>query len=157
MLDAKCKVMNEKGEGEWVSLPILDDSLEKRADLRVIEFTDGNSYINCYKENVTLEQCDTLVSDWEAMEDNNSYDSEKVQAIMEYDVASFKGLNDWLYGKEKEDVMFFQGMDMQDVMQEELETGDVPEWVRRYVDFDQWEYDRSCNGYNETNLGVIIL
>lgn len=151
---------NENGAdgGFWVELSCdLDDVLERLAESTGEEVDEMEVFINDYETEINgLE-----ISEYENVADLNEFagclkhldedDIEKIEAIIEADGGTLRDAID-----EIDDYTYYSGMTLEDVAYELVEECyELPEFAKRYFDYEAFARDLGYDGYTETTNGVI--
>lgn len=156
---------NENGAdgGEWISLPMEEESLKERlariaeemGDIdpewtihdyewtTEIELDEVSEYDNIFDLNEKCTELDSL-EEWEA---------EEIAAAVEAYGYTFAEAYE---RQQRGCFIFYKGMDMEEVAEEIIdECYDMPEFALRYFDYSAFARDLSFDGYTETKYGVI--
>lgn len=144
--------------GKWISFPIDEDELEKvyeeigiNEEYEEIFFTDWECEIDCnFGEYESIEHVNEIAEELEKLD---TYDIEKLEAIMEANGDSVTEAIRYI-----DDCVYYPGYDMVDVAQELVdELYDLPEIALRYFDYEAFARDLRFDGYTETDNGVIFI
>lgn len=161
---------NENGAdlGEWITLPMDADELEKTLE-RVADAMhddDPEWFVNDYEwttdfqpfEVNELDDYDELNERCEKLDNLDKYECEALAAIIE---ATGDDFDDCLDILESGSYQFYQGMDLDEVAEEIVNdcyfTRDTPDIFTRYFDYEAFGRDLGFDGYTETEWGVIYV
>lgn len=110
---------------------------------------DTDIYIKGLKvgEYDSIEELNDLAEELEALD---SYDLEKVEAILEAHGGSLREAIDDI-----DDYTYYQGMTLIDLAYDLVEEMNLPEFAQRYFDYEAYARDLGFDGYTETTNGVI--
>ena len=149
--------------GEWISLPMDTDELEKVLEniaeamgdedpewaihdyewTTEIEMDEISEYANIHDLNEKCQEIDNL-EEWEA---------EEIAAAIEAYGYSFDEAMD---RQQRGCFIFYRGQDLEEVAEEIInDCYDLPEFALRYFDYEAFARDLSFDGYTETKYGVI--
>lgn len=151
---------NENGAdgGFWVELSCdLDDVLERLAESTGEEVDEMEVFINDYEteingleisEHENIEELNELADELKRLDED---DIEKIEAIIEADGGTLRDAID-----EIDDYTYYSGMTLEDVAYELVEECyELPEFAKRYFDYEAFARDLGYDGYTETTNGVI--
>lgn len=159
---------NENGAdgGEWITLPMDEDELQKIFD-RIAEAMgdhDPEWFINDYEwtgeihfENVgemdSITKWNIILQDVDGLDE---YDQEQVAAAMD---AFGYSLAEAVDKMQRGSFIFYNGQELIDVAHDLVETcyfeKDTPDIFTRYFDYEAFARDLGFDGYEETEWGVI--
>ena len=149
--------------GEWISLPMDTDELEKVLEniaeamgdedpewaihdyewTTEIEMDEISEYANIHDLNEKCQEIDNL-EEWEA---------EEIAAAIEAYGYSFDEAMD---RQQRGCFIFYRGQDLEEVAEEIInDCYDLPEFALRYFDYEAFARDLRFDGYEETKYGVI--
>lgn len=151
---------NENGAdgGFWVELPCdLDNVMERLAKSTGEEVDEMEVFINDYEteiEGLEIAECDNieeLNELAEELEKLDEYDVEKIEAIMEAHGETLRNALDNI-----DNYTYYSGMTLEDVAYELVEECyELSDFAKQYFDYKAFARDLGCDGYTETNNGVI--
>ena len=142
--------------GRWIDFPITEEDLEKvyeeigiNEEYEEVFFTDWETEIPCQlREYESIEDVNELA---ETLEKFDTYDLEKLEAIIEANGASLEDAIKWM-----DDCTYYPGYTLEEVAEELIsECYDLPEIALRYFDYEAFARDLRFDGYYETENGVI--
>lgn len=158
--------------GEWIDLPVTEEEFEALfVRIKVGHYEEGK-YVAGYEEGgsfyeevaihdydselfgLSIGEYDNIQNLNELAEELESKDLEFVEAIVE---ATGCDLEDAI-GRQYEDAIFYKGQDLVDVAYDIIEECyDLPEFAKRYFDYEAFARDLSFDGYHEVKNGVIYI
>lgn len=150
---------NENGAdgGFWVDLPCdLDETLEKLAESTGEEVDEMEVFVNDYEteiEGLEISECSNiqeLNELAEELENLDEYELEKVSAIVEAYGETFENALKYI-----DNYTYYSGMELIDVAYEIADDYDLPDFAKRYFDYEAFARDLGFDGYTETKNGVI--
>lgn len=134
--------------GEWVNFPITEEEttavLDRIGNPEEVFFTDWDGVK--LGEFISINEVNELAEDLEAV------DADIVAAIMEADGSGLREAIDRV-----DDVIFYEGMTLEEVAYELVETMDLPEVAMMYFDYEAYQRDLKIDGYYEVKNGVVVL
>ncbi len=135
----------------------LDDVLERLAESTGEEVDEMEVFINDYEteingleisEHENIEELNELADELKRLDED---DIEKIEAIIEADGGTLRDAID-----EIDDYTYYSGMTLEDVAYELVEECyELPEFAKRYFDYEAFARDLGYDGYTETTNGVI--
>jgi antirestriction protein len=144
--------------GKWIQFPIDEEELEEvLKEIGISEeyeeffFTDWETEIDCgLGEYETIQSVNEIAEELEKLD---TYDIEKLEAIMEANGDSVGEALCYM-----DDCVYYPGYSLEEVAEELVtECYDLPEIALRYFDYEAFARDLSFDGYTETDNGVIFI
>lgn len=159
---------NENGAdgGEWISLPMDEDELKgelKRISEAMGDF-DPEYAIHDYEWTTVEDLWDigeytnilTLNEELNDLGILDEYEQQEIMAAVEAFGYDFKEAYE---RQQRGCFIFYGGMDLSEVAEEMadewLNSKTIPDFIRRYFDYDAFARDLTFDGYTETSYGVI--
>lgn len=159
---------NENGAdgGEWLTLPMDADELAEKLQAIAAAMGDDDPEwtIHDYEwtspvELGTVDEMDSI-TEWNErcaeLSELDEYDLQEIAAAMEAYGYKFE---EALSRHERGCFIFFPGQSLDEVAaelaDEHLTGADIPEYIKRYFDYDAFARDLGFDGYTETEYGVI--
>lgn len=141
--------------GKWVDFPIDENEFLDELEAIGIKCADDEWFITDY-ESKNGEPYEAL-GEYPSIDDLNEFaeleEDEEFNALME--VVDYQEAKD-IY--ENESYTYYAGMKLSDVAYWIVdECYDLPEIAKRYFDYDAFASDLGCDGYYETESGVIRI
>ena len=141
---------------EWVDLPcddfepIFDSIGHDEYFISDYECEFSHMHINEYE---SLSKLNGIA---EKLEDLDDYKLKELQAIIE---SEYNDIAEALDILEEECFIFYEAFDLEELAEMFIEDeifGNIPENIKRYIDYEKFARDLKYDGYIETSVGVII-
>ena len=139
--------------GQWLDLPLSEEELDTA--LKKVLGSDEEYFITDFEADFRIEEFENLteLNEFvENLEELNEHDQEKVIYLI--NCIGYKR-PDAL--ERFEDVIYYQGMTLEEVAEEIVEDGmlgKLSDTVKGYLDFEKIARDLSFDGYHETTKGT---
>lgn len=146
--------------GKWITLPMDENELTEILETAAIAMNDNDPawFVNDYEwegesffDVGEMDDYYELNELCETISDFDEYDKEKLLAIINATGKNIKEAIDNL-----DDYTFYQNMTLIEVAYKLMEECyDLPEIAQTYFDYEAFARDLGCDGYYETEYGVI--
>lgn len=159
---------NENGAdgGEWIELPMDEDELNEKLEAIAAAMGDDDPEwaIHDFEWPGVIDlgevhEMDSITEWNERCQEADGLEEYELQEVMAAVEAFGYSFTEALERQQSGGFIFYPGQSLEEVAaelaDEYLEGPDIPDFIRRYFDYDAFARDLGYEGYNETEHGVI--